>query len=143
MLFRNPFSGFVTDTVPNKRTAATLKNPSQTTIKEQGLYYCTILIKKIKKFLIFKEIQTGLVSTSLYLVKYFSISSYIRKPSSYMTCNRSYLNFLINEENFLFFFISAFLKRIKPPVHKVIKLILLYHGASILLKFFATTNYIK
>jgi hypothetical protein len=52
VLFRNPFFGFVIDTVPSKRTAATLKNPTRTmTIKAQGLnYYCTTLIKKKIKY---------------------------------------------------------------------------------------------
>jgi hypothetical protein len=32
---------------------------------------------------------------------------YIRKLSLYITCTRSHLNFLVYEENFVFFFISV------------------------------------
>jgi hypothetical protein len=43
------------------------------------------------------------------MVKYLRISSYIRTPFLiYDFAPRSHLNFLIYEENFVFFFISAF-----------------------------------
>ncbi len=67
-------------------------------------------------FLICKEIQNGAVAKSymtngllIYMVKYLRISSYIRKPfliyDFATVC--STLNFLIFEENFIFFFISV------------------------------------
>jgi hypothetical protein len=41
-----------------------------------------------------------LLTASSYITKYMLISSYIREP---FLCNRSYLNFFINEEKFIFF----------------------------------------
>jgi hypothetical protein len=68
-------------------------------------------IKENKIFLIYKEIQKGSVAQSymtngLLMVKYLCISSYIRDPFLIYVCNRSHLNFLTYEENFLFFFTS-------------------------------------
>jgi hypothetical protein len=50
-----------------------------------------------KKFLVYKEIQKGVVA-----------KSYMTNGLPHIRlCNRSHLNFLIYEENFLFFFISV------------------------------------
>jgi hypothetical protein len=60
-------------------------------------------------FLIYEEIQKGSVAKS-YMTKYFRISSYFFwKPFLIydFACNHSHLNFLLYEENFVFFFISA------------------------------------
>jgi hypothetical protein len=67
--------------------------------------------KENKVFLIDNEIQTGAdaksytvwLTASSYMSKYLRISSYIGKPFSYMTRNRSNLTFRIYEENSLFF----------------------------------------
>ncbi len=72
--------------------------------------------KKEKKFfLIYKEIQSGAVAKSymrkgflIYMRKYANISPYMRKAASHIwLCNCSTLNYLIYEENLLFFFISV------------------------------------
>ncbi len=59
-----------------------------------------------------KQLQSLIwLTASSYMGKYLRISSYIRKPFLIYTCiwlcNCSTLNFLINEENFLFFSISV------------------------------------
>ncbi len=67
--------------------------------------------KENRIFLIYEEIQKGSVAksdmtnASSYMVKYFRSSSYIRKP--FLIYDFATLNFLINEENFVFFFISV------------------------------------
>ncbi len=70
--------------------------------------------KRKENFFIYKEIQRDRVQShiwlraSSYMIKYLRISSYIRKPFLIFDfASESHLNFLIYEENFVFFFISA------------------------------------
>jgi hypothetical protein len=85
--------------------------------------FCTDKKKLNKNFLIHQDIQTGSVAKSymtnslliLYKTKFLLISSNIRKSFiiyDFASCNRSHLNFLLYEENFLFFFISVLLTNI-------------------------------
>ncbi len=77
--------------------------------------------KENKIFLIYKEIQSGAVA-KLYLRKGFLIyeemhkyfSIYEEADSHVWLCNCSTLNFLIYEENVLFFFISVTVIRKHP-----------------------------
>ncbi len=70
--------------------------------------------KKKKNFFLYKEIQVGAVAKS-YMRKGFLIYKEMRKflviyekaISHIRVCNLSLLDFLIYEENFVFFFISA------------------------------------
>ncbi len=66
--------------------------------------------KEYQIFLIYKEIQSGVVARKGFLIydemrKYFPI--YEEAVSHIWLCNCSTLNFLINEENFILFFISV------------------------------------
>ncbi len=81
-----------------------------------------ILIKKkikfssyIRKFRRDRWQSNIWLTASWYMVKYLRISSYIRKPFLIYVwlCNWSHLNFLIDEENFVFFFISVV--ELDPP----------------------------
>ncbi len=79
-------------------------------------YRCTNK-KENQIFLIYLEMQKGAVAKSYmtipatsYMGKYLRISSYIRKPFLTWLCNCSTLNFLIYEENSIFFFISVLCK---------------------------------
>ncbi len=72
------------------------------------------LIKKKIKFSLYirkfrvKQLQSHIwLTASSYMGKYLLISSYNRKPFPIWHCNCSTLNFLIYEENLIFFFISA------------------------------------
>ncbi len=80
------------------------------------------LIKKKIKFSSYirksrvEQLQSHIwLTASSYMGKYFPISSYIKKPLLIYVwlCNCSTLNFPINEENFIFFFISARLHRLE------------------------------
>ncbi len=51
------------------------------------------------------------LTASSYVVKYFRISSYIRKP--FLIYDFATLNFLINEENFFFFLFSVLHREVK------------------------------
>ncbi len=84
-------------------------------------FLCLHTDKKEKKiFLIYKEIQKGAVAKS-YMRRGFLIYEKMRKylviyeeaVCHIWLCNRSLLVFLINEENFVFFFISALYKNIQ------------------------------
>ncbi len=76
--------------------------------------YCTLIKKKINFFLIYKKIQSGAVAKS-YMRKGFLIYEEMRKyfpiyeeaVGHIWLYNCSILNFLIYEENFIFFFISV------------------------------------
>ncbi len=71
--------------------------------------------KEIKIFLIYKEIRVGADAKSYmrkgFLKKYEEMRKYIviseEAVSHIWLCNRSLLDFLIYEENFVFFFISV------------------------------------
>jgi hypothetical protein len=64
---------------------------------------CTLIKEKTKIFLIYKEIQMGSGAKS-YMRKFFLIYEEMHK---YMTLHPNPLNFLIYEDNFILFFISA------------------------------------
>ncbi len=74
--------------------------------------------KETQNFLIYKEIQSGAVAKS-YVRKGFLIYEEMRKyfpiyaeaVSHIWLCNCSILNFLIFEENLIFFFISVISKK--------------------------------
>jgi hypothetical protein len=54
------------------------------------------------------QCHVNVITTSLYIVKYLRISSCIRKPSLiYDFATAPVLNFLIYEENLIFFFNSV------------------------------------
>jgi hypothetical protein len=63
----------------------------------------TLIKKKTEFSLIYKEIQKGAVAKS-YMTKYLRIHHIFRGSSSHIwLCNRSHLNFLIYEDNFILF----------------------------------------
>ena len=76
--------------------------------------FVSSLIKKkikfssyIRKFRM-EQLQSHIwLTASSYIGKYLLISSYIGKPFIIYDCNCSTLNFLIYEENLIFFFISV------------------------------------
>ncbi len=79
-----------------------------------GRALCYTDKKEKESFLIYKEIQIG-AAAKLYIGKVFPIYEEMRKyltiykeaVSHVRLCNRSHMNFLIKEENFIFFFISV------------------------------------
>ncbi len=73
------------------------------------------MIKKNTKFFSYlkksrrKRLQSHIwLKASSYLIIYLRISSYITKPFLIWLSNRSHLNFLMYEENFILFFINVF-----------------------------------
>ncbi len=77
----------------------------------QGNRLVTLIIKKIKFFSYIRKFRRdrlrSQLKTSSYMVKYLRISSYIRKHFLIYDYATAHVNFLIFEENFVFFFISA------------------------------------
>jgi hypothetical protein len=87
-------------------------------ICEYNIFLPTLIKNKIKfssfiRNFRMERLQSHIqLTASLYLVKYLRISSYIKEALPLIClCNRSHLNSHINEENFLFFFISAYIHR--------------------------------
>ncbi len=75
--------------------------------------YSKLIKKKIKFYSYIRKFRRDqlpshiCLTASSYMTKYLRISSYIiGSPSSYMTLQLLLMNFLIYEENFIFFFIS-------------------------------------
>jgi hypothetical protein len=61
----------------------------------------------------------GLLNESSYMVKYLRIPSYIRKPFLIYDCNCSTLNFLIYEENLIFFLSMYGMLPVSPDMWEV------------------------
>ncbi len=72
----------------------------------------TLIKKENKIFTIYKEIQKGVVAympydNGLLIYVWLNICAFPQILGSPRRCNRSHLNFLMHEENCLFFFISV------------------------------------
>ncbi len=95
------------------------------------IYNGLSLIKKkrklssyIRKFRRDRVQSHKLLTAFSYMVKYLQFPHILGSPSSYMTLHRFHLNFLIYEENFVFFFISDVIHCIlshecRVPLHAV------------------------